>query len=80
MRARRLKIRDQQWRIVIGRPPKNNCSALCDYETRTIYIRKGQDKAACIIHEIIHAAFPDLKEDAVEETEEAIMKGLELVA
>lgn len=80
MRARRLKIRGQNWRIVVGRPPRNECDALCDYDSHTIFIRKGANKAECITHEILHACFPDLCEEAIEEAEVAIVKGLELVA
>jgi hypothetical protein len=79
-RARRLKIRGQNWRIVIARPPENNCIALCVYDERTIYIRPScADRAAAIVHEILHACFRDLEEKAVEEAEEAIVKGLELI-
>lgn len=79
-RARRIKIRGHHWRIIIGRPPHNNCGAICDYDTRTIYIRKGEDRTACVVHEILHALFPDCTEDVIEEAEAAIVKGLELVA
>lgn len=80
MRARRLKIRGQRWRILIARPPENKCSALCDYDARTIYIRPSADKVRCIVHEVLHACLADIEEKAVEETEEAIVKALELVA
>lgn len=80
MRARRLKIRGQNWRIVIDRPPKNKCDALCVYDNRTIYIRpNATDRAACIVHEILHACFRDIGEEAIEEAEEAIVKGLGLM-
>lgn len=79
IRARRLKIRGQQWRIIFGRPPANKCSALCDYETHTIYIRKGSNKTECLVHECLHAMFPDLSEDVIEEAERTIVKGLEII-
>ncbi len=77
--CRALKIRGQRWRIIYGRPPVNKCSAYCDYASRTIWIRKGEDPIACIIHEVLHACFCDLNEDAVIEAEEALVKALELV-
>ena len=80
MKTRRaLKIRGERWTIIYGRPPVNKCSAYCDYDKRTIWIRKGEDIIACIIHEVLHACFHDLSEDAVIEAEEALVKALELV-
>lgn len=80
MKVRRLRIRGAPWRIVIGRPPKNNCEGLCDYDTRTIYIRPSSpDHSRTSVHETLHACFPDLEERVILEAEEAIMKGLELV-
>ena len=66
---------------MVGRPPGNKCDGLCDYATRTIYVRKSAvDVHATCVHEILHAAFPDVEEGAIVDTEEAIMKGLELVS
>lgn len=83
MKTRRLKIRNQTWKIVLGRPPQNKCSALCVYETRTIYIRPKPDKlevASDAVHEMLHALFPDLEEYVICEATNVIMKGLEIVA
>jgi len=77
--VRLTKIRGERWRIVFGRPPLNKCSALCDYNTRTIWIRKGEDQIACMIHEVLHACLPDIEEETIEEMEQALVKALELV-
>ena len=79
-RVRRIKIRGEKWRIVIARPPQNFCDALCCYNERTIYIRPTADLTRCVVHEILHAACPDLSEEAVEELEDAICTGLEICA
>jgi hypothetical protein len=78
--CRRLKIRGENWRIVIARPPKNDCRALCEYQTKTIWIRPSADnKIECIVHEILHACFYDLEEEAIDEAEQAIIQGLLVV-
>ncbi len=81
-RTRRIRIRGKTWRIKIGRLPKNNCDALCDYEQRVIWIRgkTTNEPHACVIHEVLHACHPDMEESAVEETEEALVAALSLIA
>lgn len=81
MRARRLKIRGETWRIVIGRLPKTYADGVCDPNVRTIYIspHRDVDRKATVVHEILHACFEDIDESAITEAEEAICKGLELV-
>ena len=76
----RLKIRGQRWRIVIGRPPMNRCSGCCVKADRTIYIRsRAKNKFETLVHEILHACHWDLTEEAIVETEEALVKGLRLL-
>lgn len=76
----RIKIRGMWWRILISRPPENYCSGLCNIQTRTIYIRPtAKNKFETLVHEILHACLWDLTEEAVMETEEAIVKGLRLL-
>lgn len=83
--VRRVRIRGKLWRVVIGRPPKNKCDALCDsdrvhHPARTIWIRPSADRLAGVVHEVLHACFPDLEEKAIEEAEEAIVKVARAVA
>lgn len=80
MRGRHLKIRGDKWKIVIGRPPENKCDGLCHYATSTIYIRPSADRIPTIVHEILHACLWDVSEEAIEETEDALVKALELLA
>lgn len=79
--VRRVCVRGKTWRIALARPPRNDCEGLCVWETRMIYIRP---RAKCppvrvAVHEILHAALPDLREEAIEEVEEALITGLELI-
>lgn len=84
---RRLVIRGKRWHIIFGRPPVNDCSAYCDPNVRTIWIRQwqhgrritDQEQRECIIHEILHACFYDLREETVTEAEAALVKGLSLL-
>lgn len=83
--ARRIKIRGENWRMSIERPPakdtpKRRTVALCHYATRTIYIHpKERNKLRCVLHEILHACLPDIEEKAIEETELALYRGIRLI-
>lgn len=79
-KACRIKIRGSNWRIIIGRPPLNHCTGCCIKTARTIYIRpSAPNKFETLVHEILHACHWDLTEEAILETEEAIVKGLRLL-
>lgn len=82
--SRKILIRGESWRVVLGRPPQNKCAALCDPDTKTIWIRPSATGspamlASHICHEVLHAAVYDLDERAVEEIEDALMAGLGLI-
>ncbi len=78
MKAKRIRIRGQIWKLIVGRPPGNKCDGICDYQTKTIYIRKtAPDRVGTTIHETLHACLPDVEEYAIIETEKAIMAALE---
>ena len=67
MRPFRLTIGTQQWTVTCCRVPKTLYGD-CDYEQRRIRISNrihGCDLADTLIHELIHARWPDLSEDAV---------------
>ena len=73
----RVKIRGQNWRIVIGRPPQNKCDGLCSYRQRTIWLRPGTEHlVSTAIHESLHACFPDIDEPTVIEAELSIAEVL----
>ena len=58
----------------------NHCSGCIVPQDRTIYIRKSaRNKFETLVHEILHACLWDLAEEAILDTEEAIVKGLLLL-
>lgn len=71
--ARRLRrtvyIGDQRWKISRSRRLRKDAGQ-CDYAAREIRIcstLSGLDLMDTLIHEVLHARWPDLSEDAVEE-------------
>jgi hypothetical protein len=76
-KAKRVRIRGKYWRILVDKPPvKERIEGLCDYETRTIYLRPGTDLPATLFHEVLHACFPDLDEDSIAGAEEALVNAI----
>lgn len=68
-KRRTVYIGDSRWKIVRDQRLRG-CYGECDYGTRTIRICSslvGLDLLDTLIHEVIHARWPDLHEDAVEE-------------
>lgn len=48
----------------------------CDHEARLILIRRsldGPERRATAIHEALHAALPDIGEEAIQRAEEAVV-------
>jgi hypothetical protein len=73
----RIRIRGKWWSIRVERPPlKEKVEGLCDYDKRVIYLRPGTDLPATLIHEILHACYPDMDEAAILDGETAIMNGI----
>ena len=73
-----LTIDGRRWRVVEGDPGRNRLG-LCDYESRIVTVRKGGttlERVGVVSHEMIHAALPDMIEDAVLRTERAIVTAL----
>jgi hypothetical protein len=76
-RPTRVKVRGRSWTIADQVPAKLMRDALgdCTHGTRTIRIRAGlgdRDSLDVLIHELLHAALPDLDEIAVDETATSI--------
>jgi hypothetical protein len=66
------KINGKIWKIQFGHAGKTDGvdnDGICDYETRTIFInpKSGRSFINVLSHELLHARFPDLEEDAIEE-------------
>lgn len=80
-KARRVRIRGAEWRLLLQRPPTREVlDGLCDYDTRTIYINpRAECRIGTTIHEVLHAALPDIDEEAILVAEDALVKALEVM-
>jgi ribulose-5-phosphate 4-epimerase/fuculose-1-phosphate aldolase len=72
-----LQSRGKVWRISFKKLKAADVGQ-CDYDKREIHISPKAPMPDTLIHEVLHAALPDLDEDAILETEEAITKALNL--
>ncbi len=73
-KRRTVYVGDQRWKIQRNARLRD-CDGKCDYKTRTIFLRAGlhgSDLLDTILHELIHARWPDLSEDAVCEFSETV--------
>jgi hypothetical protein len=69
MSSRQIWIGGERWRIRVCAVPKTIYGD-CDYQKKTIRVSEklhGEDRLNVILHELIHARWPDLSEDAVVE-------------
>ena len=90
-KIRYVPIRGTKWKLILGRPPLNTCEGVCDYNTSTLWIRPDKDRLRfarsrrldhvsdrhIIVHEVLHAALPDIEEEAIDETADAINDALD---
>jgi hypothetical protein len=65
-------INGKTWKIKFGHAGKTNGvdnDGICDYEKRTIFIhpKSSRNLLNVLSHELLHARFRDLEEDAIEE-------------
>ena len=66
-RRKTVYIGDARWKVHWDCRLRG-LDGLCDYNAKTIKLRKGMpvpDLVDTILHEMIHARWPDLSEDAV---------------
>jgi hypothetical protein len=65
----KIRLRNRKWRIKVGRLDKNTLGE-CHHDKRKIIISpkaKGRLTLDTLIHESLHACFPDMGEGAVDE-------------
>jgi hypothetical protein len=75
---RTITIRGQKWKLRFV-PNLGDDAGQCDYASRVIRVAFGQsqeDELDTIVHEILHAAYPDLDEYAVHDTAKAVSRVL----
>lgn len=69
-RLARIFIGDQRWTIHRTKNLPPDRDGECDYTARTIRVRhtlQGEELLEVIVHEMFHARWPDLSEEAVGE-------------
>jgi|LauGreDrversion4_2_1035121.scaffolds.fasta_scaffold25473_7 hypothetical protein len=77
-RCRSLTVRGSRWKVRWVNNLGDNYG-ICDYAKKEIRIAKGQPTATeldTVVHELLHAALPDLDEPAIAETAEALATAL----
>jgi hypothetical protein len=78
-RRRTVYIAGQRWKVQWDCRLRG-CYGICDYETKTIKLAAGMDTADLvdtILHEFIHARWPDLDETAVSDMAETCSRFLD---
>jgi hypothetical protein len=73
----KTKIRNKFWNVESESKIPIGLLGQCDYEKKTLHIpHEGdtKDELGTIIHEVLHAVYPDLNEDAIIEGENAITR------
>jgi hypothetical protein len=77
MKPQRLRIRGTWWTLKPEKPPTPKVLGLCMYAEREIYFKPNKaDSPDTLVHEVLHACFPDLEEEAIVGGEEAVMGAL----
>ena len=74
MKQAKVKIRGEGW-VVRVKKLKPDLYGECDYNTRTITVNTCTNpkmRRRTLIHEALHASFPDIDEAAIRDAEEAI--------
>ena len=73
-----IPIRGEKWKIFFKTPPKESDGAIgfCVFDERKIYVTPDSDCLGTMIHELLHALFPQLNEESIMEAETVIMIGL----
>ena len=73
-----LKVRGKTWALRFV-PNLGDSAGQCDYTQGVIRIalgQKPQDELDTVIHEILHAAYPDLEESAVAQGAQGVAEAL----
>ena len=76
----KIKIRGRKWNVIFKPVPcEPSLYGICDYDTRTIHVHPKMEPRGTLIHEVLHACLPDLSEEAVNQTEQALTAALNLL-
>lgn len=79
MSIRKLTIRGQSWKVKLPDSLPPSQIGLCDYDSSTLYLPHHGSRKIDLdtnIHEMLHAGYPDLNEEAVNELSTDIAEAL----
>lgn len=73
-----IPIRSEKWKVFFKAPPKvaDGAIGFCIFDEKKIYVTPDDDCLGTMIHELLHALFPQLNEEAIVEAEKVLMIGL----
>lgn len=77
-KAATILVGSKRWRIRYGNPGRG-LYGVCYPDEREVIIRPNltvPESIGTAVHELLHAAYPDLEEEAIERGEYAITNGL----
>lgn len=72
---KKIKIRGHFWKIKDESDLEVGLLGLCDYDNKTLnipYEGDTKEELGTIIHESLHAIYPDLNEEAIQDGEDAL--------
>lgn len=70
-------FRGKRYKIFFRSPKNKNHLGTCDFKNKEIEIKptlEGEEELDCIVHESLHACFPDIHDDAINESATCIAK------
>ncbi len=87
LRRVRQVLRDDEWqfilspvgedrRIVADFGISERTIGLCDFASNTIYVHYDVETLSTIIHECLHASYPDADEETVQAMEKLVMRNI----
>jgi len=83
MAALKVNINGEPWEVHLVPPSRiRGVAGLCVYRTNRIYISTAQsppDRLKTLIHELLHARFPDLDESVADECEPVFAQAIDWI-
>jgi hypothetical protein len=84
-----IELNSEDWQVRFRAVPKrylnegqvpDDWDGVCDFKRRLIYVTPNATALVTLVHEALHASFPDLNEDAVMRAEMNLKNAIELFA
>ena len=71
-----IQIDGHRWTVKLKAPGTKTAGVpdigLCDYDSKTIFVKPGAQQDTILRHEVLHARLPDFSEDAILSLEQAL--------